>query len=185
METLKGKEARLLARQARLRRDSRRYTGGDKGVAIWEELERVDIALTLTQRLATGYFKQYKPGPPPEPPTVVINHLLTRIDSVENTGAYITATYGPRLIGALHIGLIEDMALVRSFFVAEGFQSHGVGHRMLAVADSLARHAGRAGIWLTVQATNEGARRFYERNGFHYGGRMLCSSGSLRYCKTF
>jgi len=134
--------------------------------------------------LCRGYGAKLPKQPaPPVEPSVVINHILTRINTPEATGAYVTATHGTNLIGGLHLRLIEDMGFVSGFYVDECFRSSGVGRSMLNVAENLAREDNRHGVWLTVNIDNEAAQRFYERNGYRRGAKF--GAASWRYYKHF
>lgn len=59
---------------------------------------------------------------------------------------------------------------VAALFISPGYQSHGLGRRLL---DHLKAHYDR--LELTVYAENKQARRFYCRNGFKEGEQQLCA----------
>ncbi|MDH5510484.1 MAG: GNAT family N-acetyltransferase [Nitrospinota bacterium] len=62
--------------------------------------------------------------------------------------------------------------------VAPSFQGHGVGSRLMALAERMARYQEIAVMYLQVSTNNSGAIRFYERLGYcrirfmkgYYGG---------------
>jgi GNAT superfamily N-acetyltransferase len=58
-------------------------------------------------------------------------------------------------------------ALVQDLVVREQCRSRGVGARLVAMAEGMAREAGRTEIRVWVVAQNQGARRFYDRSGYH------------------
>jgi ribosomal protein S18 acetylase RimI-like enzyme len=47
------------------------------------------------------------------------------------------------------------------------YRGKGLGSALLTVADDLAASAGRPGLSLIVSHTNRGARKLYERSGYH------------------
>ncbi len=117
---------------------------------------------------------------------IVINHLLTRIDSEDSatpTGATVVAMCGPALVATLHLGMWEPVAFVRSFWVEPEYRSHGVGYRMLHVAESIARKAQCTGIALNVANANARAVAFYKRQGL--SRERFASFSETRYSKTF
>lgn len=59
----------------------------------------------------------------------------------------------------------EGMELER-IYVVPGMQQHGLGAKLLAFAERMARMAGKRYLWLGVWEKNTGAIRFYERHGF-------------------
>jgi len=50
--------------------------------------------------------------------------------------------------------------------VAPRFRGHGLGTRLLALADDTARSLGKRGLSVMVADSNSGARRLYERFGY-------------------
>lgn len=69
-------------------------------------------------------------------------------------------------------------ALVQDLVVRERCRSQGVGARLIATAEDLARAAGRNHIRVWVVAQNHGARRFYARGG--YEEQLIHLGKSLR-----
>lgn len=57
-------------------------------------------------------------------------------------------------------------ALIQDLVVRERWRSRGVGLHLIRTAEELARAAGRAEIRVNVVAQNQGARRFYAREGY-------------------
>jgi GNAT superfamily N-acetyltransferase len=61
---------------------------------------------------------------------------------------------------------ITDCAEIQDFVVRPDLRSQGIGRRMLAVAEDLARRHGSRWLGLYVGLDNPRARALYERNGF-------------------
>ncbi len=64
-----------------------------------------------------------------------------------------------RVLGFL---TLDSEGLIAGFYLAPELRGHGLGHRMLAGVK--ARATGRLTLWTFV--ANDGARRFYAREGF-------------------
>jgi ribosomal protein S18 acetylase RimI-like enzyme len=68
-----------------------------------------------------------------------------------------------------------------SIMVAPDRRGQGVGEQLLATLVGACQHRGLAWLDVTVEAANEGARRFYKRHGFALShsfslyGRAMCS----------
>lgn len=69
-------------------------------------------------------------------------------------------------------------ALVQDLVVRERCRNRGVGARLIATAEDMAREAGRTEIRVWVVAQNHGARRFYDRGG--YQEQLIHLGKSLR-----
>jgi ribosomal protein S18 acetylase RimI-like enzyme len=114
------------------------------------------------------------------------------------TGLVMLRT-GPRRVGALvRRGRVldriqprvpPDSLYVSSIAVAAGRRGRGVGGELMRTTVGLARWRGFASITLDVGIENEGARRFYEREGFveierrltpDRDRRLVPTAGSLR-----
>lgn len=61
---------------------------------------------------------------------------------------------------------VSAHAMVSELVVREPWRSSGVGARLIAAAETLARAAGRSEIRVSVFGKNHGARRFYAREGY-------------------
>ncbi|MCC8022787.1 MAG: GNAT family N-acetyltransferase [Clostridiales bacterium] len=55
---------------------------------------------------------------------------------------------------------------IERIYVLRGYQNRGIGQRLLDEAIDWAAALGKAYVWLGVWEKNEGAMRFYARNGF-------------------
>lgn len=94
----------------------------------------------------------------------------------ENDGRVLVAVSEGKLIGFLTVQLavrrsdpddpVLVHALVSELMVQGRWRNRGLGARLLAAAEALARGAGRAEIRVGVVARNLGARRFYAREGY-------------------
>jgi ribosomal protein S18 acetylase RimI-like enzyme len=58
-------------------------------------------------------------------------------------------------------------AYLYSFRVMEMFRGHGIGTRLLEEAENIALDRGLAWTTIAVAKDNKGARRLYERTGYH------------------
>ena len=100
-------------------------------------------------------------------------------------GAEVAARFGPRdekplsvqahdtagalvggVIGATHWGWLY----IRQFWVAEAERGRGLGRRLLAEAEAVARARGCAGVYLDTFSPDAAA--FYERCGFERVGAI-------------
>ena len=57
---------------------------------------------------------------------------------------------------------------VSSLYVLPGFQGHGIGTRLLEMAETVAASAGRDHLWLGVMVQNVRSVHWYERIGFRF-----------------
>jgi GNAT superfamily N-acetyltransferase len=72
-------------------------------------------------------------------------------------------TFAPRTL--------DGAAYLRLLLVAEDFRDRGVGSELLRAAETQARdHANH--LYLLATSDNSGARRFYERHGYHHIGNL-------------
>lgn len=80
-------------------------------------------------------------------------------------------------VGQLWIDLVARAAQRSAVFwglrVIEPFQRLGIGQRLLAVGESVARQAGCEAVEIGVEKTNEGAARLYRRLGFEHVGEQV------------
>ena len=60
-----------------------------------------------------------------------------------------------------------DLVYIEALAVAQSHRGQGIGSRLLSDAEAWARDRGRSRLALHVLANNEGARRLYDRAGFH------------------
>jgi len=65
------------------------------------------------------------------------------------------------------------------YYMEEPLRSRGFGPQLLGEATSIYRKLGRRALRLKVAQANEGARRFYEANGFRHIGEERVTSGIL------
>ena len=78
---------------------------------------------------------------------------------------------GGRLVGVMGMRELVDLVHGRHLYVddlvvAEGARSRGVGSRLLAHAERVARERGGLGLRLCTGVDNAPGRRFYEREGW-------------------
>jgi ribosomal-protein-alanine acetyltransferase len=84
-----------------------------------------------------------------------------------------------RLVGFAIMEFYDEHAHLSLLAVQPGYQRLGVGRQLIEWLESSARVAGTFTVQLELRATNDGARRFYERLGYrevarkpaYYGGR--------------
>lgn len=83
------------------------------------------------------------------------------------------------VVGLIEAGMRRDEhngfagTYVNELAVAERWRGRGIGTRLLAEAERWARDHGAMGMALDTLATNEGARRLYERLGFRVRAVVL------------
>jgi GNAT superfamily N-acetyltransferase len=77
---------------------------------------------------------------------------------------------GGRIVGGLSGGTSYGWLLVRILWVAEELRGHGLGVRIMALAEEEARRRGCHGVWLDTSSAR--ARGFYERLGFEVFGML-------------
>jgi ribosomal protein S18 acetylase RimI-like enzyme/diadenosine tetraphosphate (Ap4A) HIT family hydrolase len=108
------------------------------------------------------------PSPPPAPDRPVL----------ERWGAanVLVAAVGDEVLGSLFLAPWLPLASTRHVLEIRGLavdparQGEGIGARLLVAAVARAREEGRRRLLLRVLATNDGARRLYERVGFEVEG---------------
>ncbi len=66
----------------------------------------------------------------------------------------------------------DRTAYLRLLLVGGPAQSRGIGTALLAAAERRASRGGARHLALLVTRTNDGARRFYERNGYRHVGDL-------------
>jgi ribosomal protein S18 acetylase RimI-like enzyme len=94
----------------------------------------------------------------------------------EQGGAMLVAEVGGRVVGTLLMSFEEEDAFVRpdlrssahvlDLCVDEAFRGRGIGRRLLAKAEQIARRAGRSALLIGAVAGNESAIGLYESAGF-------------------
>jgi ribosomal protein S18 acetylase RimI-like enzyme len=101
----------------------------------------------------------------------------------EPTRRFFLAEHATGLIGFAEMQLAAVSApgatvvgaeLVR-LYVQPGWQRHGVGRRLIQVAERAAASSGLATIWLTAWEGNKRARRFYTALGYEEVGTTTYS----------
>ena len=82
------------------------------------------------------------------------------------------ATRERRLVGAAVLFFRRGSRVARlySIAVAARARGHGIGERLLEIAENSARQRGARAIRLEVRADNAGAQRLYERGGYRRFG---------------
>lgn len=91
----------------------------------------------------------------------------------------ITARVGRRIAGFAIMHYLEEEASLNLLAVRPAHRRAGVGRRLVEWLEQTALVAGVSIVYLEVRATNDGARKFYERLGYrrvayvpgYYGGR--------------
>ena len=82
---------------------------------------------------------------------------LHRIDLMEADGA---------LLGLIETHLAEDHLWIENLCIRPGLQRQGLGARLLAHAEALARQEGRARVRLLTNPAFSGNVAFYENHGY-------------------
>lgn len=96
---------------------------------------------------------------------------------VENFHAMVAVVSSGSIVGLAIATLRPEMlskapsAHLEAIAVAEGMAGRGIGQRLLAAVEDRAREHGAQSMTLHVFASNERARRFYEKSG--YDGELL------------
>ena len=137
-------------------------------------LQRIDAAT---------HSSDVSPGPPPRPVDQLsgdgsgADQILVAEAGGVPVGYVKVGPRYPRLASAEHVHRILALA------VAPESQRRGVGRRLVIAAADAARGRGARRLTLNVLATNDAARRLYERCGFavegiqtqqfHLGGRYV------------
>ncbi len=75
-----------------------------------------------------------------------------------------------RLVGFAIMEFYDEHAHLSLLAVQPGYQRLGVGRQLLEWLESSARVAGTFTVQLELRASNDGARRFYERLGYREVG---------------
>jgi ribosomal-protein-alanine N-acetyltransferase len=76
-----------------------------------------------------------------------------------------------RLIGFAIMEFYDEHAHLSLLAVQPGYQRLGIGRQLVDWLESSARVAGTFAVQLELRASNDGARRFYERLGYREVGR--------------
>jgi GNAT superfamily N-acetyltransferase len=98
--------------------------------------------------------------------------LLTRVLEDGNLGrAWIATVYGEPAgyLLAVYVFSLEHQGItaeIDEFFVVPAHRGLGLGHQMLAVAETHFRIEGCTNVSLQLGRSNEAARKFYRSNGF-------------------
>ncbi len=82
-------------------------------------------------------------------------------------GPVWVAMDGNTMIGTVSGLPEEDRFYVRSMAVRPDAQGHGIGQRLLEPLEAFAREGGFERIYLYTTHVLPGAKRLYEKNGFH------------------
>lgn len=93
------------------------------------------------------------------------------LEQDENILAYITLQYGKRFVDENSAAAIEVDTEVATLYVQAHFLRKGLGQRLLEHARAELAQTGRSpALWLTVNAQNLNAQRFYLAQGFGQEG---------------
>jgi ribosomal-protein-alanine acetyltransferase len=76
-----------------------------------------------------------------------------------------------RLVGFAIMEFYDEHAHLSLFAVQPGYQRLGVGRQLIEWLEASARTAGTFSVHLELRASNDAARRFYERMGYREVGR--------------
>jgi GNAT superfamily N-acetyltransferase len=89
----------------------------------------------------------------------------------------LAARQGPTIVGGL-VGLTSyGWLLVKMLWVAEDFRNHGLGARLMARAEALARERACHAAWLDTSSAR--AEQFYRRLGYAPFGVLENAPGEL------
>jgi ribosomal protein S18 acetylase RimI-like enzyme len=80
-------------------------------------------------------------------------------------------------IAAAQTEAIEDGLEVERIYILTAFQGLRIGQKMMDKVFEIAKSMGKSRLWLGVWTKNDGAIRFYERNGFRKFGEHFFSLG--------
>ena len=87
-----------------------------------------------------------------------------------SSGEVLVAELGGAVVGVLHLDVPEFLFECRgrgtAMVGADGHRSHGIGARLLATAEELARAKGCESMEVTSAGHREAAHRFYVGNGY-------------------
>lgn len=70
---------------------------------------------------------------------------------------------------------------IEELYVDVFFHNEGIGRKLLAFAENMAKEQGMAELFLWVLEKNEHARLFYEKNGFHAAVEREMEQGTEEY----
>jgi [ribosomal protein S18]-alanine N-acetyltransferase len=82
-----------------------------------------------------------------------------------------------RLVGFAIMEFYDEHAHLSLLAVQHGSQRQGIGRQLVEWLEASARTAGTFVVQLEVRASNDGARRFYERLGYREAGRRVAYYG--------
>lgn len=106
--------------------------------------------------------------------TKPVNHIVTNADLVKRAFAELAgrwevtiAEVDQKLVGFLAVAPAEQR--LDQLYVAPSAQGNGIGAELLSVAKR--RFPG--GFWLKADASNDRARKFYEREGLTLTGKEI------------
>ena len=119
---------------------------------------------------------------------------LHRFDGFTDRGTYLVAWDGADPVGhvfAAWRGTELGVPELQDMYVLPGRRSAGIGTALAAAAESLARDRGHDRCSLSVSATNDAARRLYERLGYepanverHVQGTIEVRGGTIEVDDT-
>jgi [ribosomal protein S18]-alanine N-acetyltransferase len=89
-------------------------------------------------------------------------------DEFKNPGLahYLTARHQDHVVGYMGFWLIQSEAHITNLAVHPGFRRHSIGERLLVALMRLATRVGATRATLEVRASNDAAKRLYEKHGF-------------------
>lgn len=109
-----------------------------------------------------------------EPPYRFSRRFMRHLVSSMNVATWIADKDGQMAGFAIiewNLEMDEVVAYIQTIEVAPEMRRCGVGNELLCRTEVSARGAGACAINLHVEATNAGAIRLYEVNGYHCEGR--------------
>jgi GNAT superfamily N-acetyltransferase len=146
-------------------------------VRAYEESDRPAIeeilgqGLVEQQRLVSQWGAQINVPVQPDYGRTQLECYRRRLDG--HPGRWRVATLRERVVGVMYLILnatdapsIAPHAAVLEIDVREGFRSNGVGSRLMAEAEAIARGAQQTGIIASYNPANEASRRLCARHGY-------------------
>lgn len=103
----------------------------------------------------------------------------------------LVAADGAQIVGAATYNAARDETYagwgeIISLYLLPAYYRRGLGTRLIHAAIDALHAAGYANVYLWVLEENTSARRFYEKNGFHFCGDILTAEiggKPLRECR--